>query len=200
MTKYSMAELESRISFDRVVAIMNRLQERLRKTVTALRTAGIPFAIVGGNAVAAWVATIDVEAIRQTNDVDILVNRADLPHIQAAMTAAGFHYRETFDVCMFTDTPDSSARAGIHLLFSGEKVKQQDITPAPDVSERIILDDKDVLQLEALVRMKLNANRLKDRVHLLDMIDVGLIDKTWVSRFPPELGARLQHLFDTPEG
>lgn len=200
MSKYSITELESRLSYDRVVAIMNRVQERLQRTVTTLRAAGIPFAVVGGNAVATWVATIDAEAIRQTNDVDILIVRADLPRIKEAMTAAGFHYRETFNICMFTDTPDSSARAGIHLLFAGEMVDPKHITPAPEVSERVIVGDKDVLKLEALIRMKLNANRRKDQVHILDMIEVGLIDETWVSRYPPELGARLQHLFDTPGG
>lgn len=57
-----------------------------------------------------------------------------------------------------------------------------------------------VLSLEALVRIKLTAFRDKDRTHLRDMLDVGLIDAGWVARFPPELGQRLQLLIDTPEG
>lgn len=48
--------------------------------------------------------------------------------------------------------------------------------------------------------MKLIANRLKDRVHLLDMIGVGLIDATWPGRFPPPLDERLQQLLDDPNG
>jgi hypothetical protein len=55
-----------------------------------------------------------------------------------------------------------------------------------------------VLNLEALVRMKLTSFRLKDRVHVLDMIGVGLIDASWVTRFPPELAGRLQELIDNP--
>jgi hypothetical protein len=47
--------------------------------------------------------------------------------------------------------------------------------------------------------MKLTSYRLKDRVHLLDMIDIGLIDDSWPSRFPAELGQRLQTLLDNPE-
>ena len=172
-----MTELESRLSFDRVVAIMNRVQERLNRTVAALRGAGIPFAIAGGNAVATWVATMDKDAIRQTNDVDILVQRDDLPRIKAAMEAAG-----------------------VHLLFAGEMISLKHITPAPDLSERVVVADQDILKLEALVRMKLNANRDKDRMHLRDFIAVGLLDQSWVQRYPPELGTRLQHLFDTPGG
>jgi hypothetical protein len=52
----------------------------------------------------------------------------------------------------------------------------------------------------ALVQMKLNSFRLKDRVHLLDMIGVGLVDQTWPARLPPELADRLQLLLDNPEG
>ena len=57
-----------------------------------------------------------------------------------------------------------------------------------------------VLELLALLRMKLTAFRLKDQVHIMDMIEVGLIDAGWVNRLPPELGARLQELLDNPEG
>jgi len=42
--------------------------------------------------------------------------------------------------------------------------------------------------------MKLTSFRLKDRVHLLDLLDVGLIDEGWCDRFPPELGARFREL------
>lgn len=57
-----------------------------------------------------------------------------------------------------------------------------------------------VLWLEALVRIKLTAFRDKDRTHLRNMLDVGLIDAGWVACFPPELGQRLQLLIDTPDG
>jgi hypothetical protein len=48
--------------------------------------------------------------------------------------------------------------------------------------------------------MKLTSYRRKDQVHLLDMLEIGLIDATWPARFPPELAARLQQLIDTPDG
>jgi hypothetical protein len=37
-------------------------------------------------------------------------------------------------------------------------------------------------------------------MHLLDLLDVGLIDGSWCSRFPPVLAARLQELVDNPNG
>jgi len=41
--------------------------------------------------------------------------------------------------------------------------------------------------------------RDKDKTHLGDMLEVGLIDASWPARFPNELAARLQMLIDTPE-
>lgn len=53
---------------------------------------------------------------------------------------------------------------------------------------------------EALVRMKLTAYRRKDQMHLLDMIDVELVDESWYDRLPTYLAARLKQLFDNPNG
>jgi hypothetical protein len=47
--------------------------------------------------------------------------------------------------------------------------------------------------------MKLTSFRLKDRVHILDMIDVGLIDESWLGRWPGELSIRLKELLDNPD-
>ncbi|MHB1157598.1 MAG: hypothetical protein ACYC26_12280 [Phycisphaerales bacterium] len=56
------------------------------------------------------------------------------------------------------------------------------------------------VDLESLVRMKLTSFRDKDRTHLRDMIDIGLIDAAWLDRLSPELAARLKELLDNPEG
>ncbi len=47
--------------------------------------------------------------------------------------------------------------------------------------------------------MNLNVFRDKDRMHLRDMLDVELIDDSWLDRLPVELAARLQELIDNPE-
>jgi len=57
-----------------------------------------------------------------------------------------------------------------------------------------------LLALEALVRMKLTSFRDKDRMHLRDLIEVGLVDATWCARLPAELASRLDHLLENPEG
>ena len=63
--------------------------------------------------------------------------------------------------------------------LAGEKVRPEYLAPAPDVSESEAVQTFRVLNLDALVRMKLTSYRLKDRVHLLDLYGVGLIDETW---------------------
>ena len=56
------------------------------------------------------------------------------------------------------------------------------------------------MTLDALVRMKLTAFRDKDRTHLRDLIEVGLVDATWLKQLPAPLTARLKDLLDNPEG
>ena len=108
---------------DRVEQAVAMVKERLKRSVAALEAAGVPYAVVGGHAVAA---------------------------------------------------PDLSATAA----FEGYKI----------------------VEFDRLLVMKLTAFRLKDRVHLLDMIDVGLIDAATLDRLPPELRPRLEQLLNNPDG
>jgi hypothetical protein len=184
----------------RMERAVEKVQERLERTAATLESAGIPYAIIGGNAVRAWVAQADEAAVRTTRDVDILLRRDDWPAAINAMQAAGFVYRHVKSIDMFLDGPNAKARDAVHVLFAGEKVHPDDPVPAPDVSESENIQTHRTLKLEALVRMKLTAFRDKDRMHLRDMIDVELVNQSWCQRLPPELAARLQELLDNPEG
>lgn len=187
-------------SWERVAQAVDGVRQRLLRTIAALEKAGISYAVIGGNAVATWVGSVDKAAVRFTQDVDVLLKRDDLAAAQAAMTAAGFHYRETLDVHMFLDDAQSSPREAVHILFANEKVKQDYAVPTPDLSETEVREQYRVLNLEALVRMKLTSYRRKDQVHIQDIIGVGLIDAAWPARFPPLLAQRLQELLDDPNG
>ena len=179
------------------MAAVEEVEKRLLRVTALLDAAAVPYAVIGGNAVAVWVATVDKEAIRTTKDVDILLRRADLPLAQQALEPAGFLFAEVLDVPMFIDGPTGSAKSAVHILYAGERVKPGDLAPSVDITDSERGADFQVLTLEALVRMKLISFRRKDQVHLEDMIGVGLIDATWPARFPPALGARLQHILDT---
>lgn len=186
--------------WERMDRAVEKIRLRLERATKALEAAGIPYAIIGGNAVRAWVAQADEAAVRTTRDVDLLIRRSDLPAVKTALEAAGFIYRHVKSIDMFLDGPDAKARDNVHIIFAGETVTPDDPVPAPQVDETELIEQHQTLRLEALVRMKLVANRRKDQMHLLDMIDVGLIDQSWCGRFPPELAARLQELIDNPNG
>src|SRR5207237_1069874 len=142
----------------------------------ALEGAVVPYAVVGGNAVAAWVSRVDEAAVRNTQDVDILLRRADLAAASTALAKAGFVYRHAKSLDMFLDGPSAKARDAVHIIFAGERVRPDSLQPAPDVGSSDLDKNMRFLPLEALVTMKLTANRRKDQVHIQDMIDVGLID------------------------
>ena len=184
----------------RMERAVQRVDERLRKTVRILEDAKVPYAVVGGHAVRAWVAQVDEAAVRTTKDVDILVRPDDLPAVIEAMTSHGFHYRQTAGVDMFVEEPDASARDAVHLVLCGQMIRADDHDPNPDLEPNETANDFRTVTLEALVRMKLNSFRRKDQVHLLDMISIGLIDETWPCRFPQKLQQRLQELLDDPDG
>lgn len=187
-------------SLDRMVRAVEKVRERLLRATAALEQAGIPYAVAGGNAVAAWVTRVDETAVRNTRDVDILIRRADFADVRRALEGVGFAYHHAAGADVFLDGPNAKARDGVHLLFANEKVRPDGPVANPDVDDSEAADQYRILALEPLVRVKLTAFRDKDRTHLRDMIDVGLIDATWPARFSTELRQRLQSLFDDPDG
>ncbi len=187
-------------SLDKMVRAVEKVRERLLRATAALESAQVPYAVVGDNAVAAWVTRVDESAVRNTQDVDILVRRADLDAVKTALEGAGFVYRHSAGLDLFLDGPKAKARDAVHVIFAGEKVRAAELLPNPDVTENESAGPYKILSLRALVQIKLTAFRDKDRTHLRDLLDVGLIDASWVQHYSPELAARLQQLVDTPEG
>ena len=187
-------------SWKRMIEAVEAVRERACRATAALQRAGIPYAVAGGNAVAAWVARVDRAAVRNTQDVDILVRRADFDAVKVALESVGFVYHHIYGVDCFIDGPNGSPRDAVHLIFAGEKVRPTNPLPAADVTDAVPAEEYTVLSLEALVRMKLNSFRDKDRMHLRDLLDVGLIDNSWPARLPPEHATLLQQLIDDPDG
>jgi hypothetical protein len=187
-------------TLERMVRAVEVVEERLLRSCRALEAGGVPYAVIGGNAVAAWVAQIDEGAVRNTRDVDILIRREDLPKVIQVMEAVGFVYANVTGVDLFIDGPKGKPSQGVHLLFAGELVRDKDTVPTPTLDEATAGPRFRLVSLEALLRMKLVSYRDKDKTHIRDLIGVGLIDDTWPDRFPPVLAERLRAILADPDG
>lgn len=185
---------------------IEKVRRRLLRAAEALRAAGVPYAVVGGNAVAAWVSRVDEAAVRNTRDVDIVVRREDFEKIRGALERAGFVYRQLSalgrpgKMDVFLDGPGAKVRDAIHILWAAEKITRDSPEPAPDPGGSEESGGFALISLESLVRMKLSAFRDKDRMHLRDLLEVGLIDERWMSALPGPLAERLRVIFENPFG
>lgn len=185
---------------DRMMSAVDAVRSRLIRTANALSAHGINYAIVGGNAVAAWVATVDEEAVRNTKDVDVMIRRSDFSAARRALEGEGFVYQEVSGVDLFLDGLGATPRTAVHIIYSGEFVRSGELMPNPELADSTDVGAFRVLNLDALLRIKLTAFRDKDRTHIRDLIEVGLVDKSWISKLPSVLGERLQSILDTPDG
>jgi hypothetical protein len=181
--------------WERHLFAMDQLAQRLERITRAFQEKKVPYALIGGQAVNLWIATKDQGGGRQTKDIDILLKRDDLPLAKAGGLAAGLDYFETLGVGMFLEQSDPNPRSGVHIVWAEEKVRPENLLPAPGVQDRQeILPGLFVVPLVSLVTMKLVSHRELDRVHLRDMIDVGLIDRAMLDGLAAELAIRLDAL------
>lgn len=186
--------------WERIERAVEKVKDRLRRVTRALNAAQIPYAVIGGNAVQHWVSQVDESVVRNTSDVDIILNECDLDRAIPALQAEGFIYRQAAGVTMFLDGPDAKARDAVHVVFAGKKVRADYPELVPDIDQYEVMADSRTLPFDKLIVMKLTSFRRKDQVHLLDMISIGLLDESWLDRLSPELRLRLEELLNDPDG
>jgi len=179
---------------------VERVERLLMNVTRALDDAGIGYAVIGGNAVASWVATADPGATRSTKDVDLLLERSELERAKEMLCAKGFILAEVLGVPVFMPSDDPLPSRGAHVILANEKVRESAKYPAPGLerAERAQAGFL-VLDLSSLVAMKLDAYRRVDQVHIEDLFRVGLIDAGLAATLPDDLCDRLRHIRDTME-
>jgi len=189
-----------RPDFEAAFMAIRKVEVLLRKVTRALDKARIPYAVVGGNAVAAWVATVDEDAIRATRDVDILVRRESLPRITEALRPIGLVPVEVLGVVMYVEKRNPSPKRGVHLVIANERIRAHYAHPAPDLKARVRSKGGfAVIDLPSLVQMKLLSFRPVDQTHLMDLKSVGLLTRELISSIPDDLVPRLRQIQETPE-
>jgi hypothetical protein len=178
-----------------------RVHEQQARTINALSSAGIKFALCGSNATYVWIASVDESGVRQFRNVEILLQRSDSEQALSHLTQCGFTGRVIEDRTFFFDRDPFLKRFANEFTFAEEPSWGR--CPgfhAPNIEEIETVAGIPVVKLNSLVRLQLGRNRLDDAVDIRDLIDVGLVDQSWTAQFPPELAARLQVLLDDPEG
>lgn len=182
-------------NFEAAFMAMDRVLKLLEKVTRELDKAGVPYAVVGGNAVAAWVATVDPEAVRSTKDVDILASREHLATMEESLDRIGFDMIDVMGVTMFVDRTNPNPKSGVHVVIANEKIRPHYRYPAPDVGDAVrSTSGYSVINLPALVAMKLQSFRLVDQTHMVDLKSVGLITPDLVDLLPADLQERLRHI------
>lgn len=184
--------------FGRYAMAVERVERLLNSVCAALNAAGIEYAVVGGNAVAAWVASVDSGAVRATKDVDVLLRREDLGRAAEALQPTGLSRVDVLGVTMFVEASDPNPKTGVHVVIANEKVRPTYEAAAPDpaAAARSAAGVR-VLKLPELVAMKLESFRRVDQVHVEDLLAVGLIDEALLSGLPRRLLERLEQVRDT---
>lgn len=183
----------------RLLRAARKVQARLVRVSRLLNESQVPYAVIGGHAVAAWVATKDESMMRASPEVEILVRPEDIAQIREVLEADGLVYRRVGEMDILLDDGASKEVDAAHLIYAGQKIRPEHVLPAPDVDDSGIGKEFSVIPLESLVGIELVAWRRKNRVHLQDLIGVGLIDSSWPQRFQEPLTSRLQELLDNPD-
>lgn len=177
---------------------VDRVERLLQSTAAALDDAGISYAVIGGNAVAAWIATVDEEAVRATKDVNILLRASDLVDAAKALKVVGLIRDDVHGITMFLPAEKPNPKTGVHIVFAGQRVREHEQHPSPDPASAVRSTSGFlVIDLPVLLAMKLQANRRVDQVHVEDMLGVGLITDDIASALPGDLRERLEHIRTT---
>ena len=153
----------------------DRVHQAMRKVGAAFKDHDITYAIVGGMAVNAH------RHVRTTGDVDFLVRPEALPTIRR-LAAEG----------VFASVPNRSRRfvepsTGIHFDvlvaggFPGSGTPGPIAFPDPGAVTDIV-NDLPVVNLRALVELKLAARRHKDFADVVDLIRANDLDESFASR------------------
>ena len=88
-----MPQYDGLLTLDRRERAVEKACDRLLRSTAGPEAAGISYALIGDNAVMAWVEQVDESAVRFTQNVDIVLRREDLARATEALARVGFVYR-----------------------------------------------------------------------------------------------------------
>lgn len=148
---------------------MYSLADELEQIAKILDKAGVRYEVIGGTAVNAHLmAAQQGSRTFVTENIDLLVQRGDLPEIVRGVEASRYRTRNIAGGFMLI-RPGQLPDEAVHLVFVGEKSKSTSPLPHPQINpekKEVFGFVIPVAVLSDLVQMKLNSYRAKDLVHL----------------------------------
>jgi hypothetical protein len=173
------------------------VQEALRKIASRLDDIGVPYAVVGGLALA-WHGRR-----RFTEDVDLLVASDGLERIHAQLKGNG--YRPLFEGSKNLRDTDLGVR--IEFLVTGEYPGDGKPKPVsfPKPEDAVILGNGiKFVNLETFIDLKLasgmtNINRLRDIADVQDLINDAGLPRDIADRLNPYVRAKYIELWDAAQ-
>lgn len=189
--------VSANVLWERHVMALEQVTQRMYRITSAFEKHGVPYALIGGQAVAIWVSSKDPGSVRTTKDVDILLSRRDLERAKQAAATVDMDYFVVSEIGMFLERENPSPKHGVHIIWADEQIRMGDAVSAPPLTEAVKADvGMAVISIQGLVTMKLLAYRDHDRTHLRDMIGVCLVTRELLPMLPPQLAPRLKTLLD----
>lgn len=76
-----MSEYDGLVAPERMERAVEKVRDRLPRSTTVLKVAGVPYAVICGNAVMAWVEQVDELAVRFTQAKLASYRRKDQVHV-----------------------------------------------------------------------------------------------------------------------
>jgi len=168
--------------------------DALRKIAQRLDSIGVPYAVVGG------MALFRHGLRRFTEDVDILVTKADLKTIHEKLEGLGYLPPHKFSKHL----RDTELGVRIEFLTTGEYPGDGERKPVafPDPrAVRFEADGVSYINLEKLIELKLasgmtNAGRLKDLSDVMELIKILNLSAEYASQLDPFVRKKYQELWE----
>ena len=154
---------------------VEQLFDLAKRVEEAFSTAGLEYRVVGGLAAYLYVEEVEPDAGRLTKDIDITVRRDDIEKIAKAVEPYGLQYRDVAGADLLVQAGEPTVRRAVHLLFAGEKVRQDYAEPTPELGPYRSIQGIRLIPVADLIHMKLTSFRAKDEAHLKDLDEAGLI-------------------------
>lgn len=173
------------------------VRDRQTDVAATLSRLAIRFALSGSNATFAWISNVDPSAVRQYRNIEFIVLRDNTDEAIRALSQIGLAAEIRTDYILFRNGKTRHDHWADKALYFGST---DGVIEVPKLDEIELLDGLPVVQKARLVYFQLERWTLDDRVDIRDMIDVGIVDDSWLPRLPAELASRLQVLLNDPDG